>query len=76
VREERMFERLMRHGSELAERAARRRRSELAETLREEAPAGARVDEEDGEVVLSGSGLRRRFALEPGLRWLVAGRRR
>lgn len=71
-----MFERLMLHGAALAAKAARRRRSELAEALREEAPAGVEVSEEDEAVALSGPGLGRRSALEPGLRWLAAGRRR
>jgi hypothetical protein len=71
-----MFERLMLHGAALAEKAARRRQSELVEALREEAPAGVEVGVEDEAVVLSGHGLGRRFALEPGLRWLLAGRRR
>jgi hypothetical protein len=71
-----MFERLMLHGAALAAKAARRRRSALAEALREEAPAGVEVSEEDEAVLLSGPGLGRRFAVEPGLRWLVAGRRR
>ncbi|HEX8223926.1 MAG TPA: hypothetical protein VF605_08935 [Allosphingosinicella sp.] len=71
-----MFERLMLNAAALAERAARRRRGELAEALREEAPAGVAVSEEEGGVALSGRGLARRFAVEPGLRWLMAGRRR
>lgn len=66
-----MFERLMLHGAALAGKAARRRRDSLAGTLREEAPAGVEVDVEEEGIVLSGRGLRRRFALEPGLRWLV-----
>jgi hypothetical protein len=71
-----MFERLMLHGAALAGKAARRRRDKLAEELREEAPAGVEVGEDEDGVVLSGRGLGRRFAFEPGLRWLLAGRRR
>jgi hypothetical protein len=71
-----MFERLMLHGAAIAQTAARRRAGELARALAEESPAGVRVSDEDGAVVLSGSGLKRRFALEPALRWLVQGRRR
>ena len=71
-----MFERLMLHGAALAGKAARRRRGELAEALRDEAPAGVEIGEEEEAVVLSGRGLARRFALEPGLRWLLAGKRR
>jgi hypothetical protein len=66
-----MFEKLMLKGAALAEGAARRRLGKLAEALREEAPAGLRVSEEEGAVALSGHGLRLRFALEPALRWLV-----
>lgn len=71
-----MFERLTARASALAEKAARRRRRELAEALRGEAPAGVGIGEEEDGIVLSGPGLRRRFAAEPGLRWLIAGRRR
>jgi hypothetical protein len=71
-----MFERLMVRGAALAHAAARRRRGELAEALSAEAPAGVAVSEEDEAVVLAGPRLARRFALEPALRWLTAGRRR
>lgn len=71
-----MFERLMLHGAALAGKAARRRRSELAGELGEDLPEGVRVSEEEEAVVLSGRGLGRRFAFEPGLRWLLAGRGR
>lgn len=71
-----MFERLMLHGAALARRTAERRRSSLAAELREEAPDGVRVSEEEEGVALEGRGLERRFALEPELRWLFDGRRR
>jgi hypothetical protein len=71
-----MLEGLMMRAAALAETAARRRRDELAEALREAAPAGVRVESEAEGVALSGRGIARRFALEPGLRWLLAGRRR
>ncbi|MGZ8287128.1 MAG: hypothetical protein ACXW27_01710 [Allosphingosinicella sp.] len=71
-----MFERLMLHGAALASRAARARRSSLAQALRDEAPEGVRVSEEAAAVALEGRGLERRFALDPELRWLLAGRRR
>lgn len=72
-----MFERLMLQGAALARRAAARRRSALAEALSEAAPEGVRVSEAGEEsVTLEGRGLQRRFALEPELRWLFAGRRR
>jgi hypothetical protein len=71
-----MFERLMLHGAAMAQKAARARRSSLAEALREEAPDGVRVSEAEEGVALSGRGLERRFALDPELRWPLAGRRR
>jgi hypothetical protein len=71
-----MFERLMMCAAALAEKAARRRRDELAEALGEEAPAGVRVEANGEGVTLIGRGIGRRFALEPALRWLPAGRRR
>jgi hypothetical protein len=71
-----MLERLMLHGAALAMRATRERRSSLAAELRDEAPAGVSVSEDEQGVVLSGRGLERRFALDPELRWLAAGRRR
>lgn len=70
-----MFELLMIHGAALADKMARRRRRALAEALEADAPAGVSVSEEAEAVVLSGRGLGRRFALEPALRWLMAGRR-
>lgn len=71
-----MLERLMLHGAALARKAARARLESLAEALRDEAPEGVRVSEEEEAVALSGRGLGRRFALEPELRWLFPGRRR
>jgi hypothetical protein len=71
-----MFERLMLHGAALARKAADERRAALARALREEAPDGTRVSEDESGVALEGRGLGRRLALEPGLRWLLAGRRR
>ena len=72
-----MFERLMLHGAAMARARARRRRSEVAAALRDEAPQSIRVAEAGEEsVAIEGRGLERRFALEPELRWLFAGRRR
>ena len=71
-----MFEKLMLHGAALARKAADERRAALARALREEAPGGTRVSEDEAGVALEGRGLGRRLALEPGLRWLLAGRRR
>lgn len=71
-----MFERLMLQGAALARRAAEERRSELAAELREAVPEGVKVSEDEAAATLEGLGLGRRFALEPELRWLLAGRRR
>jgi hypothetical protein len=71
-----MFERLMLHGAAVARKAAGERRASLAAALREEAPEGIRVSEAEESVALEGPGLRRRFALEPGLRWLLPGKAR
>jgi hypothetical protein len=71
-----MFERLMLHGAALARKAAGERRSALAAELRDEAPEGVGVSEEEQGVALEGRGLGRRFALEAELRWLLSGRRR
>jgi len=66
-----MFERLMLHGAALAQKAARARRGSLAASLREEVPEDVRVSEAEDEVALSGRGLKRRFTLDPELRWLL-----
>jgi hypothetical protein len=71
LKEEKMLERLMLHGAALAHKAARARLAALAEALSVQAPEGVAVSEEEGAVALSGRGLRRRFALDPELRWLV-----
>jgi hypothetical protein len=71
-----MFERLMNAGTALARAEARKRRRSLADAIGESAPAGVRASESEQGVVLSGRGLGRRLALEPGLRWLVAWRGR
>ncbi|MFL6845657.1 MAG: hypothetical protein ACJ8ER_12335 [Allosphingosinicella sp.] len=71
-----MFEGLIERGAALAQAAARRRRAELADALRDEAPAGVRIEVEGESVVLAGRSLGRRFARDPALRWLFAGRRR
>ena len=71
-----MLERLMLHGAALARKAALARLGSLAGALRDEAPEGVRVSEEEEALALSGRGLRRRFALEPELRWWLSGRRR
>jgi hypothetical protein len=71
-----MFELLMMRAAALARAAARRRRDQLVEEWRAEAPADVGVEPAEAGVVLSGRGLQRRFGIEPALRWLMAGRRR
>ena len=70
-----MFERIMGRAQLLAERRARARCSELAERMRAELPASVEVEETARGVRLLGRGVRRRFALEPALRWLTAALR-
>lgn len=53
-----------------AERALRRAR-QLAAAAADAAPEGVHVEEIEGGFCLSGRGLKRRFALEPALRWLM-----
>jgi hypothetical protein len=71
-----MLERLMVHGAALARRRIEARRARLVEALEADAPAGVRISAGDEGAVLSGRGLKRRFALDPALRWLAAGLRR
>ena len=66
-----MFERLERRAREQAEARAEVRRRELALALSATAPRGIMADVEGEAVVLSGRGLARRSATEPGLRWMV-----
>lgn len=64
---ERAIELARLRGAERARRQARR----LAEAAEAAAPAGVKVEEMEGGFRLSGRGLKRRFALEPALRWLI-----
>ena len=60
-----------------AERAARRRAealsAALAERIEAERPPGVTVESAEAGVRLAGRRLGRRIALEPALRWLIAG---
>ncbi len=67
-----MFERGMVRISRVAERRRRDRIETLAEGMRAAAPLGIAVEPAAEGVRLSGRGLKRRFALEPALRWLAA----
>ena len=55
----------------LADRAVARRRLEAAERIGAGLPQGIEAERVAGGVRLSGRGLKRRFALEPALRWLL-----
>jgi hypothetical protein len=59
----------------LAELRASRRLDETAERIAAGLPRGIYAARTADSVELSGRGLSRRFALEPALRWLLAGLR-
>ena len=65
---ERVIARVERAAAARARSAIRR----LAERIRDESPSGIQATEEAGGIRLSGRALRRRFALDPALRWLIA----
>jgi len=65
-----MFERMVERAARQAERRAESRVRELTQRLRAQLPAGIRAEAAKGRVRLTGKSLRRRFALEPGLRWI------
>ena len=66
-----MFERMVERASRLAERRARERGVSLADRVRDVLPRGVRVEAQPEGLRFSGRGLRRRFLLEPALRWLT-----
>jgi hypothetical protein len=65
-----MFERMVERVARQAERRAEARVLELTERLRGELPPGIRAEAGTAAVRLSGRSLKRRFALEPELRWM------
>lgn len=65
-----MFERLVDRVAERAETHAGERTAALADRLADELPPGIGVEKTDGGVRLVGRRLRRRFVLEPALRWM------
>ncbi len=67
-----MFERLAERVRRRAEARARERSQAMAAQLREELPPGIDARASEDGIVLSGRALRRRFALERELLWLVA----
>jgi hypothetical protein len=66
-----LFERTMHRAATLAARRAEARADELAGRMQDELPAGIAAERTAEGVRLSGRDLRRRLALDPGLRWLV-----
>ena len=68
-----MFERIMEHARGAAARLATSRISELTEQIRSRVPTNIEVSAQENGIRLSGRALRRRFALDPALRWLLAG---
>lgn len=66
-----MFERLERRARVAAEAQAVRRRDEMAAILAAELPGGIEAERTEEGIRLSGRGLGRRLALEPGLRALT-----
>jgi hypothetical protein len=68
-----MLEQLLERGASLARERVRARTERLAREMRRHLPEGATVEPDADGVRISGPGMRRRFALEAGLRWLAAG---
>lgn len=68
-----MFQRIIERAGDAAARRAKARTLVLAEQIRAEVPDDVEVSALDEGVRFSGRGLRRRFALDPALRWLMAG---
>jgi len=65
-----MFERAMERARMAATGRAQARVLELTERMRAELPRGVAAEAAAGGVRLKGRNLRRRFALEPALRWM------
>jgi hypothetical protein len=66
-----MFERLTARAAQLAEGRARARARQIAGEAEAVLPRGVRVGVEEGVVRLTGRRLRRRFLVDPALRWLT-----
>jgi hypothetical protein len=66
-----MFERMVERASRLAEQRARERSAILAVRVQDALPHGVKAEARPEGLLLSGRGLRRRFLLEPALRWLT-----
>ena len=68
-----MFETLEARVTRAAEQRARQRAAALAEEMRAALPSDIKVAADDGGVRLSDPALGRRRALDPALRWTIAG---
>jgi hypothetical protein len=67
-----MFERVFARVSRSAERRRRERIEMLAEHMRAAVPGDIEVEPAPEGVRLAGRDLKRRFALDPAMRWLTA----
>lgn len=65
-----MFEALRRSAQTIASRRAAEARGRLAAQARQDLPANIEVSEEAQGLVLSGRGLKLRWMIEAGLRWM------
>jgi hypothetical protein len=70
-----MFERLVARAERRAQMRALERAERLAAGLRDALPTGISAEAGASGVILTGHALRRRFALDRRLLWLIAGLR-
>ncbi len=68
-----MFEKLLDRVKHKAERRVRARISNLTDQAQAELPRGIETEAEIDGIRISGRAIKRRFALDPWLRWLVTG---
>jgi hypothetical protein len=68
-----MLDKLLQRGASLGEQRATTERARIAAAITD-AAGGARIEAsvEGDSIALSGRSLRRRLALDPALRWLIA----
>jgi anthranilate phosphoribosyltransferase len=71
-----IFEALAARMRQMAERRAAARRDALAAALAGALPAGIEAEAVEEGVRLAGRGLKRRFARDAALRWLIAEKTR
>jgi hypothetical protein len=67
-----MFAALAARAARRAEARVKARREALAETLADALPPGVSAQAAEDGVRLAGRGLRRRYALDAALRWMIA----